>query len=199
MNAICSVARSHGLVVIEDAAQAHGAILDGRRPGRFGGAAAYSFYPTKNLGGIGDSGSVVSNDIELIDRVKTLRQGGNALALHSNGIGKNSRMDEVQAAVLRVKLRQLEKWNDRRRNLASIYDEVFSRGSVITRFIAGEPESHVNHLYVIRTKKRDSLREYLFSKGIETLVHYPFLLHQTPLFHRSAQASLQNAEGVVEG
>jgi dTDP-4-amino-4,6-dideoxygalactose transaminase len=185
-------------VVIEDAAQAHGAILAGKRSGSFGDAAAFSFYPTKNLGGIGDGGAVVSNNPKLIDSVKILRQGGHAAAMQSDKAGLNSRLDEVQAAILRIKLRRLDQCNEQRRYLAALYDELLSGTSLKTLSVPDALDSHVFHLYVVRHKKREDLREYLLSRGIETLIHYPFLLHQQPLFRRAVDSpSLPVAESVA--
>jgi dTDP-4-amino-4,6-dideoxygalactose transaminase len=196
MQAICEIASRYNLIVIEDAAQAHGAILAGKRAGSFGDAAAFSFYPTKNLGGLGDGGAVVSNNSELIDRVKVLRQGGHTAAMQWDKAGLNSRLDEVQAAILRVKLRRLDEWNERRRRFATLYNQLLSDTSTKTFSVPNNLESHVFHLYVVRQEKREILREFLTSRGIETLIHYPFLLHQQPLFRRAAQPSLPVAESV---
>lgn len=196
MHAIGEIAARYNLIVIEDAAQAHGAISDGRRAGNFGDATAFSFYPTKNLGALGDGGAIVSNDSEVIERVKILRQGGTAAAMQSNLPGRNSRLDEMQAAILRVKLRRLDEWNERRRRAARIYDELLSDASFLKTFPARDADSHVFHLYVVQTKERERLREYLLARGIETLIHYPFLLHQQPLFRRAEQPALPVAEMV---
>jgi len=197
MQAICETASKYNLVVIEDAAQAHGAILAGKRAGSFGDAAAFSFYPTKNLGGFGDGGAVVSNNPALVDSVKILRQGGHAAAMQSDKAGLNSRLDEVQAAFLRVKLKCLNEWNERRRRFAALYNQLLSGTSLKTPLIPGNLDSHVFHLYVARHKKREILREHLLSRGIETLIHYPFLLHRQPLFRRAEQPSLPVAESVA--
>ncbi len=196
MQAICEIAYQYNLVVIEDAAQAHGAVLAGKRAGSFGDAAAFSFYPTKNLGGLGDGGAVVSNNPELIDCVKILRQGGHAAAMQSDKAGLNSRLDEVQAAILRVKLRRLDEWNERRRRFATLYNQLLSDTSLKTFSVLDNVDSHVFHLYVVRQKKREILRRFLLSRGIETLIHYPFLLHRQPLFRRTEQPSLPVAESV---
>lgn len=196
MHALREVAARRRLVVIEDAAQAHGGSVQGKHAGSKTHAAAFSFYPTKNLGAFGDGGAVVSNDLELIERVKTLRQGGHAAALRSDVEGRNSRLDELQAAILRVKLQHLEKWNERRRSLARIYDQTLRNTSLQ---LPGTltPEAHVYHLYVIQHRQRDRLRSHLTAHGIETLVHYPFLLHQQPLFQRSDHRALPVAEEVA--
>lgn len=197
MPAICETAARHNLIVIEDAAQAHGAILDGKRAGSFGDAAAFSFYPTKNLGALGDGGAVVSKNPELIERVKILRQGGTIAAIRSEQAGINSRLDEIQAAILRIKLRRLDEWNERRRRSAAIYNQILPDAVSMKTFpVPDNPESHVFHLYVVQSKKRAMMREYLLSRGIETLIHYPFLLHQQPLFRRIEQSALPFAEAV---
>jgi dTDP-4-amino-4,6-dideoxygalactose transaminase len=194
MPAICRVASRHNLTVIEDAAQAHGAKLGGKRAGAHGHAAAFSFYPTKNLGAFGDGGAVTSNDAALIARVKTLRQGGHQDALGGKIAGRNSRLDELQAALLRVKLRYLERWNRRRRALADIYREVLGESKSVLLPLNGEPESHAYHLYVIQHPRRESLRAGLAARGIQTLVHYPYLLHQQSLFRREHQQPLPALE-----
>jgi dTDP-4-amino-4,6-dideoxygalactose transaminase len=198
MKAITEIASRHGLVVIEDAAQAHGASINGKRAGAYGQAAAFSFYPTKNLGAYGDSGAVTSDDLELIERVKILRQGGHPAGIQTKIAGCNSRLDEVQAAVLRVKLKYLLDWNRRRKDLARVYDEAF-KGSGIESPLVGDPETHAFHLYVIQHPEREQLRKQLLEKGIETMIHYPFLLHQQLLFRSKDQpATLPVAERVVK-
>jgi len=179
--AICEIAARHNLVVIEDAAQAHGAQLNGKRAGAHGQAAAFSFYPTKNLGAYGDGGAVVSNDVELIDRVKRLREGGHQAALGDSIAGFNSRLDEVQAAMLCVKLRYLDGWNERRRGLAHTYTEALAKTRLETPHPHDEA-AHVYHRYVVQCSARDDLRAFLDSRSIATMIDYPFLNHQQPLF-----------------
>jgi len=194
MPAVCGVADRHKLTVIEDAAQAHGASHHDRLPGAFGRAAAYSFYPTKNLGALGDGGAVVSNDKALIEEVKVLRQGGHSPALQGQTEGRNSRLDEIQAAVLRVKLTRLKEWNQRRRRLAALYDEMLASSTSLRRPFVQHPDAHVFHLYVVTGPEREALRTHLAERGIETMIHYPYLLHQQNLFRRSPQPSLPVAE-----
>ncbi|MBA2732502.1 MAG: DegT/DnrJ/EryC1/StrS family aminotransferase [Acidobacteria bacterium] len=197
MRAICEIAKRHSLVVIEDAAQSHGAFHDSGRIGLYGHAAAYSFYPTKNLGAFGDGGAVVSDDLAFIEKVKTLRQGGHLQALGGRIAGRNSRLDEIQAAVLRVKLKYLNEWNRRRREHASVYEEALCQSNGQIKIPAAiAPQAHVFHLYVIQHPSRDRLREYLDARGIETLIHYPYLLHREALFHREGQPALPVAESV---
>lgn len=198
MAEIDEIAREYGLIVVEDAAQAHGARRAGKSAGAYSRAAAFSFYPTKNLGAYGDGGAVISNDLELIKRVKTLRQGGHLAAMQGQRVGFNSRLDEMQAALLRVKLKQLENWNLKRRAFAALYDNAFGE----TRLelpVPIEPEAHVYHLYVVQHPERDRLRADLAARGIETAIHYPFLLHEQPLFQRDEQHALPVAEEVVFG
>ena len=191
---IYEVAARRDLFILEDAAQAHGASYRGKLTGGLGFAAAFSFYPTKNLGAYGDGGAVTSNNEELIERVKTLRQGGHAAALGGEVAGLNSRLDEAQAAVLRVKLARLEDWNQRRRRIAALYQNAFAGTSITTPLERG-PFSHVYHLYVVRHPDRDRLREHLAARGVETLIHYPYLLHQQTLFTRQrAHPPLPTAE-----
>jgi dTDP-4-amino-4,6-dideoxygalactose transaminase len=197
MAGICKIAAEHGPVVIEDAAQAHGATALGKRAGGHGYAAAFSFYPTKNLGAYGDGGAVTSNDERLIERIKDLRQGGRPSALGANVLGRNSRLDEVQAALLRIKLRNLAKWNLKRQDLARIYSEELSGCRNITLPGLVEPGSHAYHLFVVQHTAREDLRAHLFARGIETMIHYPLLLHQQPLFRRPGQRALPVAERVV--
>lgn len=196
MHALHDVAARRGLVLIEDAAQAHGASVAGEGPDAHGHAAAFSFYPTKNLGAYGDGGAVASDDVGLIERVKMLRQGGHAAAIATDIQGRNSRLDEIQAALLRVKLRYLDKWNERRRSLARIYDQTL-RDTRLQLPATPAPEAHVYHLYVIQHPHRDRLRYHLATQGIETLIHYPFLLHQQRLFRRPEQGTLPVAEDVA--
>ena len=197
MEAIKRVAERHGLIVVEDAAQAHGAQRAGGRAGAHGHAAAFSFYPTKNLGAYGDGGAVTSNDVELVERVRVLRQGGHPEALSQKAVGANSRLDELQAAVLRVKLGHLERWNSIRRELAEEYQTFFDRRSGILAPSASEPGAHVFHLYVVQHAERERLIAHLERRGIQTMIHYPELLHRQPLFRSSAGGSLRVAESVV--
>ncbi|MCA1633619.1 MAG: DegT/DnrJ/EryC1/StrS family aminotransferase [Acidobacteria bacterium] len=199
MEGIGDAAARRGLVVIEDAAQSHGASAGGRRAGSHGHAAAFSFYPTKNLGAYGDGGAITSDDLSFIERVKGLRQGGHEAALRA-GLpgGLNSRLDEMQAAALRVKLRRLEEWNSRRRRLADAYRRELSRCEGLVLPAEHEQGSHVYHLFVAQHPERERLREHLSARGIETLIHYPYLLHRQPLFRRDAQAALPVAESVVD-
>lgn len=195
MTGIESIARDKGLWVIEDAAQAHGARYRGKSVGTFGHAAAFSLYPTKNLGALGDGGIVIAQDFDILNKVRTLRQGAHYEALQAPEGGVNSRLDEIQAAILRVKLKYLEKWNAQRRNIASLYSAGI-KGLDIRLPQPRDPESHVFHLYVVSHPQRDRFRAFLSGNGVETLIHYPYLLHQQPLFRSKGQRRLPIAEQV---
>jgi dTDP-4-amino-4,6-dideoxygalactose transaminase len=195
MTAINEIAAQHDLFVIEDAAQAHGACGAASNVVGRGRIAAYSFYPTKNLGAYGDGGAVVADDPDVIARVKLLRQGGHLAGMQTRIAGRSSRLDEIQAAILRVKLRHLNKWNLRRREIASQYDDALRNVPGLTIPFARTSE-HVYHLYVIQHLMRDQLRSHLESVEIETQIHYPFLLHQQPLFSHEGIPTLPVAEEV---
>lgn len=197
MPVICTLAEQHGLVVIEDAAQAHGASWQGVRAGGYGHAATFSFYPTKNLGAFGDGGAIISNDEAVIERVKLLRQGGHLNALQGTTVGMNSRLDELHAAMLRVKLRHLDAWTKRRQQIAERYRQAFVTTQNLTLPVSKMAAEHVFHLFVVQSAQREQWRAKLAERGIETLIHYPYLLHQQPLFKRTEQPPLPVAETVV--
>jgi len=176
MEAIRWISNRHGLRLIEDCAQSHGALLKGRRSGSWGDLSAFSFYPTKNLGAMGDGGMVVTDDPELAEKIRCLRQYGWHQRYMSEFPGFNSRLDELQAAILRVKLKYLDRWNEMRREKANRYTTLLE-GLGIHCPIAEEPQQHVYHLYVIRVKQRDRLKTFLKERGIETLIHYPVPIH----------------------
>ncbi|MFA5058938.1 MAG: DegT/DnrJ/EryC1/StrS family aminotransferase [Opitutaceae bacterium] len=179
--AIMEIARQHGLTVIEDCAQAHGATSRGRRVGTFGDAAAFSFYPTKNLGAIGDGGAVATNDLRLAEQIRLLRQYGWRQRYVSEVPGKNSRLDELQAAILRVKLARLDADNSRRRALAGEYLRRLApaRLELPPPAAGGEP---VWHQFVVRTPAREALRAHLAGAGIQTAVLYPVPIHRQPAY-----------------
>lgn len=176
MDAINAIARFHGIKVIEDAAQAHGACYYGRKAGSLGDAAAWSFYPTKNLGAIGDAGAVTTNDPVLAERIRVLRNYGSKVKYYNLEKGLNSRLDELQAALLRVKLHYLDSWNARRAKIASMYLEGLSETNLVLPFVPKEFES-CWHLFVIRSNKRDELQNYLRQNGVITMIHYPVPPH----------------------
>ena len=181
MPAIMTIAERHGLKVIEDCAQSHGAALDGRKTGTWGHVAAFSFYPTKNLGAMGDGGAVVTNDRALADRLRLLREYGWRERYVSDFAGLNTRLDELQAAVLRVKLRYLDKENARRRELARIYDAILS-ATPVTAPRGWQRADHVYHQYVVQSDRRDALRSFLKANGVGTLIHYPVPVHMQPAY-----------------
>lgn len=174
MDPILEVGRHHGIPVLEDACQAHGAEYKGRKTGGLGRMAAFSFYPTKNLGACGDGGAVTTDDPELADRLRLLRNYGQRKRYFHESKGFNSRLDEVQAAILRVKLRHLNRWNELRRAKARLYDSLLKE--VARPFEAGYAR-HVYHLYVIRSPWRDELQRFLAERGIGALIHYPVPVH----------------------
>jgi dTDP-4-amino-4,6-dideoxygalactose transaminase len=183
MAAITAFAREHGLVVIEDCAQAHGARQNGRLAGTLGDMAAFSFYPTKNLGALGDGGAVATSRPDLAERLRLLRQYGWRERYISEIAGLNSRLDELQAAVLRTRLPLLDDENAARRRLAAIYNDRLSATSVVTPTVAAANES-VYHLYVVQTEQRDALAQHLAQHGIGSGIHYPVPVHRQPAYQR---------------
>ena len=177
MDAILEVARRRRLLVLEDAAQAHGAALRGRRAGSFGDAAAFSFYPAKNLGCAGDGGMVVTNDDRLAEHVRVLRHYGQRVKHRHDEIGTNSRLDTLQAAILRVKLPGLDRRNEARRAAAERYRERLSNLPIVLPSPPPEPGAHVHHLYVVRVPDRGRVQTRLGEAGIETGIHYPRPVH----------------------
>ncbi len=192
MDAIMDFAEGHGLRVIEDCAQAHGATYRSKRAGTMGHAAAFSFYPTKNLGALGDGGMVVSRDPEISEQVRLLREYGWRERFVSRVPGWNSRLDELQAAILRVKLQYLDREIAERRRIAATYDRELAASEVETPFAASR-NGHAYHLYVIRCNHRDRLREHLAARGVGTGIHYPAPIHLQPAFKDYAPAT-----GVLE-
>ena len=184
MDAINEIARQNNLLVIEDAAQAHGAISDFRKAGNLSNAAAFSFYPGKNLGALGDGGAVVTNDSELTKVIQSLRNYGSEAKYQNEFIGVNSRLDELQAAFLNVKLPNLDAENNVRRTIAKRYLSEIKNDKIIlpTVSLRGTKQSHVFHLFVIRTENRNDLQRFLLNNGIQTMIHYPIPPHQQKAF-----------------
>ena len=178
MDAINTIAKKYNLKVIEDAAQAHGAKYKDKRAGSLGDAAGFSFYPGKNLGALGDAGCVTTNDKELADKVRVLGNYGSDYKYHNIYKGVNSRLDEMQAAFLRVKLPYLDKWNKDRRNTAKKYLEGITNPLIKLPLPSSEEYEHIYHLFVVRSERRDELEKYLNEKGIGTLKHYPIPMHE---------------------
>lgn len=181
MDAIQEIANRHHLFVIEDACQAHGARYHGHRTGSLGDAAAFSFYPAKNLGAYGDGGIAVTNDPVIAEKVRMLRDYGQLEKYHHLTIGYNSRLDTLQAAVLRVKLSHLDAWNAARRDHAAHYTRLLAGSEVVTPTVMADVES-VWHLYVIRSHCPDGLRNHLTQHNIQTGIHYPIPIHLQPAY-----------------
>ena len=178
MTAIMAVAARHNLTVVEDAAQAHLATSDGRPVGTMGVAGAFSFYPTKNLGALGDGGAVVTSDAALAARIKRLRNGGQTTRYRHDEAGANSRLDELQAAILRARLPYLCGWTERRRQIAAAYRAGITASGITVpaQFDAG----HVYHLFPVLTTRRDEAQAHLSANGVETLIHYPVPIPRQP-------------------
>ena len=177
MDNICKVARKYGLRVIEDAAQAHGAKYKGKKAGALSDAGAFSFYPGKNLGALGDGGCITTNDEKLANKIRTLSNYGSDYKYHHIYKGTNSRLDELQAAFLRVKLQKLDKWNTARRKIAGKYfAEIFNPIIQLPLESTAEYE-HIYHVFVVRCIKRNELEKYLANHGIDTVKHYPIPIH----------------------
>lgn len=182
MDPILEIARQHNLVVIEDACQAHGARYKDKRVGGLGDAAAFSFYPAKNLGAFGDGGMVVTNDEQIADFIKMFRDVGQREKYHHEIMGYNHRLDNLQAAILAVKLNYLDEWNDSRRLHAETYNHLLAGSGAVTPLVAAYSEP-VWHLYVVRVSERDALRKYLWDeKRIGTGIHYPIPIHLQPAY-----------------
>jgi dTDP-4-amino-4,6-dideoxygalactose transaminase len=183
MEPILTIARKYGLTVIEDAAQAHGAEYQGARAGSLGHAGCFSFYPGKNLGAIGEGGAVVTDDDSLAEKIRTLRDHGQTRKYHHAVVGWNSRMDGIQAAVLRIKLRQLDAWNRKRRDHARHYAELlgFSADIVLPKASAAESD-HVHHIFAIQVARRDGLASAFREQGIGYGIHYPVPIHLQPAY-----------------
>jgi dTDP-4-amino-4,6-dideoxygalactose transaminase len=177
MSELMSLAKRHNLFVIEDNAQAHGAEYQQKRTGSFGQCNATSFYPTKNLGAFGDGGAVTTNDEGLLQKIMQLRNYGSSAKYYNESLGINSRLDELQAAILSVKLRHLTEWTQQRRTIVNYYEKKLQGvGDLILPYTPPEC-SHVYHAYVIRTNERDRLQQHLDSRNIQTVIHYPVPPH----------------------
>ncbi|WP_456400372.1 DegT/DnrJ/EryC1/StrS family aminotransferase [Persephonella sp.] len=197
MNDILEIAKKYDLIVIEDACQAHGAIYNGKRAGSLGNAAAFSFYPTKNLGALGDGGAITTNNERLAEVVKALRNYGSKEKYHHEYLGINSRLDEIQAAILRVKLRYLDEEIENRRKVAKYYLENIKNEKIILPEVERD-ETHVWHLFVIRNKNRNALKEFLKRKGVQTQIHYPIPIHKQKAFKDLSYLKLPITENICE-
>jgi dTDP-4-amino-4,6-dideoxygalactose transaminase len=196
MDAINMIAQRRGLIVIEDAAQAHGAMYKQNRVGSLGHAAATSFYPVKNLGALGDAGAVLTNDPAIADKVRLLHNYGSQVKYRHEVQGYNTRLDEMQAAFLRVKLACLDAWNSRRRELASQYTMQLQDLDLGLPWVLEQAEP-VWHLYVVRSQRRDALRRHLERCGISTLIHYPVPPHRQTCYAEFSRRSLPIAEALA--
>ena len=176
MDTLMDIANHYHLPVIEDACQAHGAEYDGKKVGSFGLFGCFSFYPTKNLGGYGDGGIVVTREKKLYEKLRLLRCYGEKTKYHHFLKGRNSRLDEIQAAILRVKLKYLDPWNEEKRRKAFLYQRMLESAGVRCP-VEKEYARHVYHLFVVRSRERDSLQTFLKERGVETLIHYPIPIH----------------------
>lgn len=179
---LLAVARKHGLMVVEDAAQAHGARYNGRRIGAHGHAVAWSFYPSKNLGAFGDAGMITTDDPGVAARIRSLGNYGSSQKYVHDFLGTNSRLDEVQSAVLRIKLQYLDSWNARRQTIANRYTQELADVPGLRVPSVAPDREHVWHLYVVDHASRDELQKHLATKGIQTLVHYPIPPHLSGAF-----------------
>lgn len=197
MDPINELARVNGLIVIEDAAQAQGALYKGRKVGSLGHAAGTSFYPGKNLGALGDGGAVLTNDDEIAEKVRVLRNYGSKVKYQHDSAGYNSRLDELQAAFLRVKLNALNEWNARRREIACQYTTKLSGSDFTLPFVPDGVEP-VWHLYVIRSKFRDALKVHLEKAGVSTVIHYPTPPHKQACYSEFSVSSYPLAEQLAD-
>lgn len=186
MDQINRIGKEHGLFVLEDAAQAHGATFQGQAGGTLGDAAAFSFYPGKNLGAFSDGGAVTTNDEELVRKLKLLRNYGSTKRYHHECVGGNSRLDELQCAFLRVKLRHLDEWTSRRRKLAEQYRTELANLEGLELLEVSESSNPSWHLFPIKVDQRDELQEALGKQGIGTNIHYPFPPHCTQAYQEMA-------------
>ena len=193
MDAWLQLCESEDIYLIEDCAQSHLAILHGRVAGSFGKAGAYSFYPTKNLGALGDGGSVITDDENLAEKAKQLRNYGQSSRYHHPEIGMNSRLDEIQAAMLTERLKRLEEFNDRRRQIAQKYLEGITNPLIQHLAKPQEQSAHVYHLFVLTCPERDQLIEHLQQSKIQTLIHYPIPIH----LQRSCQSLKRDPAGLI--
>jgi len=198
LDPILALAREHDLRVIEDTAQAHGADHRGRRVGSIGDIGCFSFYPTKNLGGWGDGGGIVTNDADLAEHVRLLRSHGEKPRYHHRMVGTTARLDALQAALLRVKLARLDDRNADRRRLGAALRAGLEGTSVELPAPAFEGADHVYHLFIVRSRQRDALRAHLESRGVSSAIHYPFPIHRTEAYGSQPAGSLPIAERLSE-
>lgn len=198
MEPIMEIAKRFDLAVVEDACQAHGAEYRGKKVGSIGHVGCFSFYPIKNLGAYGDGGIAVTENEELAEKLRMLRNYGQSQKYHHDFVGVNSRLDEIQASILSVKLKRLDEWNEKRRRVAKLYDELLGNSNV-TIPVQKEYAKHVYHLYVIRCKERDKLQQHLLANGIQTQIHYPIPVHRQKAYQGvAADANVQVTERMCQ-
>jgi dTDP-4-amino-4,6-dideoxygalactose transaminase len=195
MQEINALAAQHGLLVIEDSAQSHGAVQNGKRSGNLGHASGFSFYPGKNLGALGDGGAVTTNDDELATTLKALRNCGSHKKYHHLYKSINSRLDELQAALLRVKLRHLEEATEKRRAVADYYLGHIRNEKIVLPTVV-EPQGHVWHLFVVKTEERDRFQTYLQDNGVQTVIHYPIPPHKQEAYSEWKDLSFPVSEAL---
>ncbi|HPN52533.1 MAG TPA: DegT/DnrJ/EryC1/StrS family aminotransferase [Anaerolineaceae bacterium] len=196
MDRILEIARNFGLKVIEDAAQSHGAIYKGRRSGNLGDAAGHSFYPGKNLGALGDAGAVTTSDDELASMVRALANYGSQKKYVNLTKGFNSRLDEIQAGILTVKLARLDADNQLRRNVVEAYQQGIRNHKIVLPVVLHGEAAHVHHVYVVRVEDREDFQRYLTHKGIQTVIHYPIPPHKQEAYKELAHLSLPITEQI---
>ena len=192
------LAAERGVAVIEDACQAHGALTGERRAGTVGDAGCFSFYPAKNLGAWGDAGALVTNDAQIAERVRLLRAHGERTRYHHEIVGTTARMDAIQAAILRVKLRRLDDWNDARRRIGGALSAALEGGPATPPAPTGPGTDHVFHQFVVQSDARDQLRAYLMDRGIATAIHYPVPIHRTAAYAEHSAPRLPVSEAQAE-
>jgi dTDP-4-amino-4,6-dideoxygalactose transaminase len=195
MDPIIALAKKYNLKIIEDSAQAHGAKYKGKRVGNLGDASGFSFYPGKNLGALGDGGAVTTSDNALAEKIRTLRNYGSQIKYHNLYKGFNSRLDEIQAAVLIERLKKLDEWNARRQGIAKMYLENLSEKNFVLPYVPSWAEP-VWHVFVICTENRDELQKYLAEKGIGSVIHYPIPPHHQPAYQEMSTLSFPISEKI---
>ncbi|QWI52125.1 DegT/DnrJ/EryC1/StrS family aminotransferase [Bacillus mycoides] len=199
MDAINKIAEKYNLKVIEDAAQAHGAIYNEKRTGNLGDAAGFSFYPGKNLGALGDGGAITTNDSVLVEKIRALRNYGSHVKYENLFKGMNSRLDELQAAILNIKLGHLDQQNEHRRKVAEYYLNNIKNPKVELPVVEnGDRKSHVWHLFIIKTENRASLQQFLQENGIQTMIHYPIPPHKQEAYQEWSNLSYPITENMHE-
>lgn len=194
MPTICEIAKKHNLLVLEDSAQAHGASIGGQKAGAWGDASGFSFYPGKNLGALGDGGAITTNDDEFADVVRAIANYGSYEKYKNLYQGVNSRLDELQAALLSVKLKYIEQDNSKRRDIANLYLEGIKNSNVTLPKVMKDPLSHVWHLFVVRVSEREKFEKHMKSAGVQTLIHYPIPPHRQEAYKELGSVSYPISE-----